>query len=125
MNHLVDTDILIELSKGNPKALEFVENLEYIHISIISAIELIAGARNKIEVKVIEEFISRFEKVFITEEISLKSYELFKLYSLTGGLSIPDAFIAATSITKNLILCTNNLKHFKSINGIKIKSMTN
>lgn len=121
MSYLVDTDILVEASKGNPKAVEFIENLSEIKISVISSIELIAGARNKNEVRMIEEFIHQYETVNINEEISVKAFELFMQHSLTGGLSIPDAFIAATSITKNLILCTNNVKHFKPIQGIKIK----
>ena len=121
MNYLIDTDILIEVSKGNSRAVEFIESLEVIKVSIISAIELVAGARNKNEARIIEEFLSQYEKVLINEEISLKAFELFKQHSLTGGLSIPDAFIAATSVTKNSILCTKNIKHFKSVHGIKIK----
>ena len=83
---------------------------------------MIVGARNKKEINVIEEFLAQYERVLISEDISIKALELIKQYSLTDGLSIPDSLIAATSLNKKFILCTKNIKHFKAINGIKLKS---
>lgn len=121
MSYLIDTDILIDISKGNNKAVEFIDTLNYIKISVISAMELVVGARNKKEITTIEEFLSQYERLHINEEISVKALELIKQHSLSDGLSIPDAFIAATAINKNLILTTKNIKHFKAIKEIKLK----
>ncbi len=86
--------------------------------------ELIVGARNKREIIIIGEFLSYYERLHINEEISVKALELIKQYSLSDGLSIPDAFIAATAINNNLILTTKNIKHFRAIKEIKLKEST-
>lgn len=65
MSYLVDTDILIEISKGNSNAIEFLDALKQIKISVISAMELLIGARNKREIKAIEEFSYRYERLHI------------------------------------------------------------
>ena len=121
MGFIVDTDILIEISKGNNKAIEFLEALGEIKISVISAMELIVGARNKKEISAIEDFLSNYERLHINEEISVKALELIRQHSVTDGLSIPDALIGATAMNKDLILATKNIKHFKVIKEIKIK----
>ncbi|MBI3035263.1 type II toxin-antitoxin system VapC family toxin [Candidatus Woesearchaeota archaeon] len=121
MSYLVDTDILIDVSKGSQRAVEFLDGLENSRISIISAMELIVGARNKKEIGTIEEFLSNYERLLINEEIAIRALELIKQHSLSDGLSIPDAFIAATAINKNLTLTTKNIKHFKVIKDIKLK----
>ena len=121
MSYLIDTDILIDVSKGNRPAIEFLDGLSDSKISIISAMELVVGARNKKEVTAIDEFLSNYERLLVNDEISVKALELIKHHSLTDGLSIPDAFIAATAVSKNLVLTTKNTKHFKVIKGIKLK----
>jgi predicted nucleic acid-binding protein len=52
--------------------------------------------------------------------LSKKSLELMKKYSLSHGLLIPDAIIAASAITKNLPLWTFNQKDFKFIDDLVI-----
>jgi predicted nucleic acid-binding protein len=48
---LVDTDILIDISRNKPRAVDFFDGLSKekppVFISIISAMELMVGARNK------------------------------------------------------------------------------
>ena len=121
MGYLVDTDILIDISKGNNKAIKFLSSLTEIKISAISAMELIVGARNKKEITAIEDFLSSYERLHINEEISVKALELIKQHSLSEGLSIPDAFIGATALNKDLILTTKNLRHFRVIKTVKLK----
>jgi predicted nucleic acid-binding protein len=121
MSYLVDTDILIDVSKGNQSAIDFLDELSDSKISVISAMELIVGARNKHETAAIDKFLSNYERLLINDEISVKALELIKQHSLTEGLSIPDAFIAATAISKSLVLTTKNTKHFRIIKGIKLK----
>ena len=52
MNFLIDTDILIDISKGIQNAAEYIESLKGdLFISVITSMELIVGARNKEEIK--------------------------------------------------------------------------
>ena len=56
---LLDTNILIQILKGDKETISRVESFtQHIAISIISAMELYYGAFNKAEVKKIEKFLS-------------------------------------------------------------------
>jgi len=44
---LIDTDVLIWVSRGNDKAIEVLDNIESIVISDVTYMELIQGAFNK------------------------------------------------------------------------------
>ncbi len=45
--HLVDTDVIIDVSRRNASAAAYLDSLDDISISIITAHELIVGARNQ------------------------------------------------------------------------------
>jgi len=118
---LLDTNILIEILKGNKKTISTLNSLDARYaISIISSMELIYGALNKKELKKIEKFLLNFLTVNVDEKISNKAYNLVKTYAKSHSLDIPDALIAATAIVNNYKLFTYNLKDFKYINGLEI-----
>lgn len=56
------------------------------YISIVSAMELIAGARDKREQRIIEEFINGYQIKELSEPIGNKAYEYLKQYSRSHGL---------------------------------------
>ena len=118
---VLDTNILIEILKGNNKTISELQalNSSYV-ISTISYMELIYGALNNAEVKKIEKFISNFEVLEIDSEISLKALSLIKKYAKSHSLDIPDALIASTAIVKNYKLFTYNRKDFKYIDKLQI-----
>lgn len=98
-NLLVDTDVLIDISKGNSAAAEFLDNLKgTVYISIVSAMELIAGARNKREQRIIEEFINGYQIKELSEPIGNKAYEYLRQYARSHGLVAMDAIVAATAL---------------------------
>jgi predicted nucleic acid-binding protein len=80
--------------------------------------ELIQGSRDKIELKRINRFLKDFKILPITQKISKKSMELMKKYSISHGLLIPDALIAATAIIKNIPLWTFNRRDFQFIDRL-------
>lgn len=120
MKYLVDTDILIDVSKGNLKAVEYLETLEDISISVITAMEIIVGARNRKEIERIEEFLKAFNKISINEAIASLDYELLKKHS-RKGLTIADSLIAATAKANKITIVTRNVKHFMLVKGLEIK----
>ena len=119
-HYLVDTDILIDITKGKDGAVNFLGTFDNISISIISAMELMVGAGNTNEIKEIENFLFNYKREFLTERISLKAYELLKIHSKEDGLTIPDALIAATAVVSRLTLATRNVKHFEKIKELKV-----
>ena len=52
---LVDTDVLIWVSRGNKKAIEYLDQIEQIFISDVTYMELIQGLRiNKKQIALIK-----------------------------------------------------------------------
>lgn len=76
---LVDTDVLIDISKGNSTAAEFLDNLTgSVWISRVSAMELIAGSRDKRDQKIIEDFINGYQIKELSDLIGNKAYDYLK-----------------------------------------------
>ncbi|WP_456400420.1 PIN domain-containing protein [Persephonella sp.] len=119
---LLDTNIIIELFKGNIETKKHLENIneKNFSISIITSMELYYGAINKRELTKIKKFLESFDLLLINEEISKISLELIEKYSKSHGLEIPDALIAATSIYYDIPLFTYNKKDFICIEGLKL-----
>ncbi len=118
---VLDTNILIEVLKGNQLIVEKLEksNFEYC-ISSITVMELYFGALNKAELFSLKKFIKLFEVIELNDNISSISTELIFEYAKSHNLTIPDSLIASTAISKNIKLYTLNLKDFKYIDGLTL-----
>lgn len=58
MAYLVDTDVLIDIAKGTDAAIGYVDSLlEPWSVSVITAMELLVGSRDKEEVARTDEFL--------------------------------------------------------------------
>ena len=118
---LLDTNVLIEILKGNRKTIEKVQGLNTpLAISSITVMELYYGARNKAEINKLEKFVSLFEIIHVNETISSYAVQLVKTYAKSHTLDIPDGLIAATALVSKIALFTYNTKDFKYIKGIKL-----
>jgi len=116
---LADACIFIDIFRGNYKLyLELMEN--EVVINSIIYMELIRGARDKNELKKIDKYLKGFEMIFIDERISQEAMMLMKTYSLSHGLLIPDALIAATAISRHISLWSFNKKDFLFIEKINL-----
>ncbi len=122
---LLDSTVLIDLSRGNEDAIYFIDTLrknnQEAAISIISSMELIIGCRNKGEVNKTLKFLGDYSVIDISVPISKKAYQLVIKYSKSHGLVIPDAFIAATALEGALTLATSNVRHFDIIEGLGVQ----
>jgi tRNA(fMet)-specific endonuclease VapC len=122
MPYLVDTDVLIDVSRNNEAAIDFLDHLDDSwSMSIITALELIVGARNKKEVTQIDQLIAVYSAIPLTAEIGNSSYGLLRQFAKSHGLRVFDSLIAATAIEENLTLVTKNKKHFQMISTLKLK----
>ncbi|WP_029523187.1 type II toxin-antitoxin system VapC family toxin [Persephonella sp. KM09-Lau-8] len=119
---ILDTNIIIELFKGDVETIDLLKNIqeEDFAISVITAMELYFGAKNKRELNKIKKFLGAFDLLLINEEISKIALELIEKYSKSHGLEIPDALIASTALYYNTPLLTYNTKDFKYIEGLKL-----
>ena len=122
---LIDTDILIDAGRSINDAVSFLQRTELtdqLLISTITQMELIVGARNKNELRVLGKFLKRFTIVKVNQSISDTAVDLVRQYRLSHGLLIPDAFIAATAIVINEPLATKNRRDYQFITGLTLSS---
>lgn len=122
---LLDTDILIDYLRGFSTSQDFLDSAyQYGHysISVITAIELIRGVRDKKSQKVAEDLISKFQIVEITTKISTRAFELIKAYHLNQSLALADSFIASTVLEHHAKLLTRNLRDFDFIPKLNVQS---
>ena len=114
---LCDTNILIELYKANNDVIQTLQGIgsANIGISIISKAELFYGAKDKQELKKIEQNFGLCQCYSLNDNVSAIFIDLMVRYSLSHKASIPDMLIAATAIANNIELYTLNTKDFKFI----------
>jgi predicted nucleic acid-binding protein len=120
---LIDTDVMVDVSRGNAAAANFVDSLDDITISIITAHELIVGARNHRDADGIDSLIKTYPvHGELGMQITRLAYELLKRYAKSDGLRTFDALIAATAIDAGFTLVSNNRKHFQMISGLNLEA---
>lgn len=77
---LVDTDILIDVSRGIPVAINRLQseaNNSTLTISSVTQMELIVGCRNKTELQNLEKFLRRYLILKVNELIDKYNLKLF------------------------------------------------
>ncbi|CAH0149790.1 Ribonuclease VapC10 [Pedobacter sp. Bi27] len=119
---LCDTNIFIEIYKGNDLIIEAFEKIgqDNVAISDVTCAELLYGARNKRELNLIRKDIDKLIVLPISSPISNQAVRLVEQFSLSHNLNLPDALIASTSIFHDLELYTLNLKDFKFLENFKL-----
>ena len=120
--YLIDTDVMIDVSRRIAAAANFVDSLDDITISIITAHELIVGARNPRDANAIDSLINTYPvHAELDARITRLAYELLKRYAKSDGLRTFDALIAATAMEEGLTLVSKNRKHFQMISGLNLR----
>lgn len=119
---LCDTNIIIEVYKGNQTIIDFLENIGQANIAIsdVTCAELLFGARNKNELQIIKKDLKKLVVFSINEEISKNAILLIEKFTLSNKLNLPDALIASTAIYHDINLYTLNKKDFKYIENINL-----
>ena len=122
---LIDTDILIDVSRGISIAINRLKseaNNSILAISTITQMELLVGCRNKTELQNLEKFLRHYAIIKVNEFVSDKAIELLTLYRLSHGLLIPDGLIAATAIVANAPLLSKNQRDYRFISELNLLS---
>jgi len=121
---IYDTDILIWIQRGNEKAAKLIEKDDDKYLSIQSYMELLQGAKNKMQHKYIKDFISEFEfaVLALTENIGHRALIYVEGHALSSNMRAGDAIIAATAVESNMVLVSSNIKHFKAVKELQLKT---
>jgi len=115
--YLIDTNVLIDAQMGrfSKKGLNFLAKVinENFIVSFITFIEYL-GYRDI--TKSSKEFIELAEVIEIDKFIIQNCIDLRKNHKI----KLPDAIIAATALTRNLNLITNNEKDFVALQNLTV-----
>jgi len=60
--YLIDTDILVDYIRGNLYAAAYLQSLDEWSYSVVTAMDLFAGAQNKREIRAIEKVLKNFRE---------------------------------------------------------------
>jgi len=108
MKILFDTNILIDYLNGIEKAQTELNRFSDKHISRITWLEVLAGARDESEASVLYSFLRTFK----LQEIDHQVCELTLEIRRESSLKLPDAIILATARNLGCQLATRNTKDF-------------
>lgn len=120
---LVDTDVLIWHLRGYPQATRRLDQLPNLTISAVTYLELLQGMRNKAELVAVQKMLQRRQTLTlpITEAITRHATELMEALTLSHGLQMGDALIAATALKHGMPVLTGNVKHFAAVPALQIE----
>jgi predicted nucleic acid-binding protein len=129
--YLLDTDTVIYSLKGEPAVKKNLR--EHFHdpmkMSVITLMELYYGAHKSQKITSNLAKIKTLEISFQIIPISEESAEIFgmtktQLEKAGSPLDDFDLIIASCALSNNLVLVTNNVRHFQRIEGLKLANWT-
>ena len=114
----LDTDVCIEIVKGNKNLNHFFETDNLPYVSTITVFELLLRKTNLDKI----DFLLSKVNILNFDEVSAKkaSYIYKELEKFGELIEFRDIFIASISIINNCTLATLNKKHFSRIKGLKL-----
>lgn len=120
---LVDTDVIIWHLRGFPKASQKLDSLPQLTVSAVTWLELLQGFRNQAELLAVQKSLIKrsAQQLPLTPAITATAIHLMETLSLSHGLRLADALIAATAVEHNLPLLTGNYKHFAVIEKLTVE----
>ena len=124
----LDTDVLIDFLRGDPKTAEKVERLEeefVLATTTINLFELYYGAfrTEKIErnVKTVKKLAARLKLlVFADKSAELSGRVMAELEKEGQTIGFRDAMIAGMVLENTVLFYTRNVKHFKRIKEMRL-----
>lgn len=126
---ILDTDTCIYWLKGNGNIERSIirHGLGNVFITVITECELFYGAYKSIKkdknLAVIEELKTRIKTLHTVSGVpSLYGKIKAELESKGQTLDDADLLISSIALLNNATLVTNNIEHFKRINGLKIEN---
>lgn len=129
MKYILDTDILIYLLKGNEKVITHIAQMpsDALHTTIINHAELLFGAFNSIKKKqnlaMMQKLLSKLKILPFCENASYVFAEQKALLKNDGNIIADmDLMIGSISLHHQMVLVTNNSKHFNRIMGLKLEN---
>ena len=125
--YLIDSDILISLSRGRIGVQERMNGagLSNCLVSEISLAELYVGVYKGVGNESFVEFLEKSFKVLPISPV-LKTFAKLRAQLEVKGSTLEkmNLFIAATALANDYTLVTHNTRHFSRVPGLKLEDWT-
>ena len=131
MGLLIDTSVIVEIERREDSLNEFLERLqgEDTAISSITASELLVGVsrgapeeRRASREAFVEYVLERVAVLPVDLSVARTHARLWVQLSASGMLIGPhDVLIAATALTHDFAIMTNNIRHFTRVPGLEVR----
>lgn len=122
---LCDTCVLIDFFTEQETQIKQLQQQEaLLFINPVIELEILQGARNKLEMRQLEKQLQQFRHLDMPQENIQVARDLIKIYALSHGLRLADALIAASALIFDLSLYTFNSKDFKFIPELSLYNVT-
>lgn len=108
MNAVLDTNVLIDNLNGVAAARTEIARYERVTISVVTWIEVMAGAADDGEEQRLRSFLATFTLQELTQEIADRAASIRR----ASRLRLPDAIIRATADALGQLLVTRNTRDF-------------
>lgn len=119
---LLDTDVMIDLLRQYPPAVDWLDTLgdEEILLPGFVVMELIQGCKTQTEQRRLLKELASYTAIWPSPENCDDALSLFTRYHLSHHLGIIDVLIAQLAVSLDLPLHTFNQKHYAAIPGLEL-----
>jgi tRNA(fMet)-specific endonuclease VapC len=128
--YMVDTDWAIHWLSGQIQIRDRLEQIgpDSLALSAVSLAELWEGVHYSTDTRRSEQMLNNFLTGVLLIEIDEETCKIFgrergRLRRLKRSIADFDLLIAATAIRYNLVLLSNNRKHFEQVHGLQMESL--
>ena len=126
----LDTNIISAFLKKDLRVVrrvsDYLESFDRLTINIISYYEILRGLKdlgNEEKLRKFEEFVQENEFISIGKDAVIKAAEIYAYLKKQGNLiEDADILMASIAIVENLVLVTNNIKHFDRIESLSTEN---
>jgi len=117
---LLDTSILIDISRSNADAIGWLNNQRQtlFGLPVLVCMEFVDGARDSAERRKALELINRFPMIHLTPVDTGWAQQQHAKHKLSHNVGIHDALIAASAVRLAIPIYTLNLKHFSALSHV-------
>ena len=120
---LLDTTILIDVLRDEPKAHRYLAGLpdetELLTHAIVHA-EILVGLASARELGPVDRLFRRFDLLHANEADSLAALHWLRRLHLSHRVGFPDCLIVATALRRKLPVLTTNDRHFRLFKGLRV-----
>lgn len=117
---LLDTDVLIDVLRKHPAALEWLKALggEEVGVPGFVMMELVQGCRTRKEAHALGRQFASAAIVWRDEETCNRALETYRACRFSHGTGMLDCLVGELAVALGLPLHTFNQKHYSGIGGL-------